>query len=291
MDIYLNDWSCAGEGCLDQQFDRVKKFRSLVDTLSSTGFCRLIIDRKFTKLIFCDYPLAGVFPPYDETLSDDKRFYIQQLFKNFVQQRFDEGSPVATRDGEPASVLMAQAHLTGSHSLSLGFKTDYRTSLVKCKVNNRPAEVQNIWEPGNLTDLLLLLCSRKKCKDINPLEKPMWNTDVTQKYHDEIKAQLDMAKDSPELKRALLLQHATAIANINGWVLDEGLSKKNSSGKVKRKVFKPGAFKKKNAYLSIDFEKPEIRFEHHDRHGAHLGEIDWKGDPTDDPKADHNIAV
>ena len=102
-----------------------------------------------------------------------------------------------------------------------------------------------------------------------------------------------LAPLSPGELMPLLEKAGTAIAECNGWVYDERVTKKNNSSRKHRVIFKSGHFKRKNSYLSIDFEHPDGRFELLDKYGCHLGERFFRdgSDTGAEISSSHNIEV
>ena len=89
------------------------------------------------------------------------------------------------------------------------------------------------------------------------------------------------------------------VAELNGWIKDNNITKYNGSKNHIRLIFttysRPG-----EAYLSIDMKNPKGCFEHYDHRGQHLGEISFKdgkpiprggSDTGKDTKGKHNLKL
>ena len=131
----------------------------------------------------------------------------------------------------------------------------------------------------------------RECRQKNPEVEPVWNLEKTGNIMNSYG--FPLATLSPGELMPLLEKAGTAIAECNGWVYDERVTKKNNSSRKHRVIFKSGHFKRKNSYLSIDFEHPDGCFELLDKYGCHLGERFFRdGSNTGaEISSSHNIEV
>lgn len=292
MDIFFNDWSCMGAGTLSRRFAVVRDFDELTATLARSGICNLYFDKAPKAFTWCDFPLVGVCKPYSDAISADQRKFIVQILNRFSTDASLDSNLKASLEGFKDSVLMGNAHARSGLALSLTFDARFASPVISCSVAGKNVEINNLHRPAPLLQIIPQLCSRKACKEHKALVEPFWNTAPTKKYHELIEEDLALMKQGQKDKIQTLLMHSEFIANINGWVKDEAMTKKNRSSNKIRRIFRPEFFKRKDAYLSVDVEKFDIRFELHDSRGRHLGEISWdNGQVTGRPKTNHNLNV
>lgn len=153
-------------------------------------------------------------------------------------------------------------------------------------------DVKNIYKEDSLNSVLL--CSIKNAGKHHPGECPMWNQVAVKAYSDYINivsVQEDMKALSPAERHAFAAKYARRIAELNGWVYDEVVTKINKSNEHLRMVYRSVHFKKTDYYLSFDFEKPSFCYELCDNKGNHLREIDFLGQQSGPARKDHSLKL
>ncbi len=299
MKLYFNDLSCGDASiCLAENFDKVIRIFDLLKHLKDIyGHVNIILDRKLGGLSICDIKVAEC--EYKPDFNFDKRNLIRQLANYINNEAEIDGSHVFlhTSSGKE-SVLLGNACEYSMCAVSFTFGEEFETHEIKGTKDGRERSILNLYDKDKVKDNRealhpLNFVSRKECKKHDPIQSPLWNVGLTTAYHTTNKDRLDHIKDHPEQKISILSEVADVIAQLNGWELDEGLSKTNKTPDKYRRIYHPAKFSKRNAYISIDFEKPDIYFELHDKKGRHMGEYKWNGEqsgPADNTGL-HNIIV
>lgn len=124
-----------------------------------------------------------------------------------------------------------------------------------------------------------------------PKEKYLPLTEISnQLVDDDWNNFRDNLRKNAQNKEAVISQKAKEVAIINGYDLDEQVSKLNKSKEHKREIYKAGN-SRDTIYLSVDFEKGG--FEICDFDGVHLGEFWFDGSQTQeaDKTGKHNIQI
>lgn len=300
MKVYLNDLSCGNiASCLLDNFDKIIRFSDLIEHVNKNfGTCRVIIDNSFMGLRVCDMLMAECC--FNRSFNFDKRSLIQQLGNYFCHnEEIDHIHVFIHKGSKEESKLLGNAHEYSRPSISFTFDSEFETPLLEGTKDGKEAVINNLYDKEQFKDSTHSpfkpgqFISRNDCKQYKPLESPLWNHEATEAYHDENQGQLDSIKKHPEEKIAKLCRYADIVAQLNGWELDEGLSKLNTTTTKYRRIYRAVKFPVKNAYLSVDFEKPEIHFELHDKRGKHMGEYKWDGTKSGekDPTGKHDITV
>lgn len=294
MNVYLNDWSCPHSTQLSENTDTLNRFLDLIKALKATGICELIIDRKPAGLTIADYPMEQCYRNYDDDdcHNADLRAYLLSIFGYFSISGELDPSEVICREGDSDSVLLGNAHAQGCPAVSFCFNPLYEADTIHGLKNRRPAQVANLHTAADIAGLSHLLYSRTECRRHDPLQEPLWNVEATAAYMKGVEEELIKAiKNNPDEKIKLLTMHSTIVANLNGWVLDERLTRLNNSSTAHRRIFRADGFCR-TAYLSIDFEKVTVHFELHNKKGRHLGQLKWDGDiENPDTEGKHDIRV
>ncbi|MDE6156577.1 MAG: hypothetical protein K2F78_00350 [Muribaculaceae bacterium] len=293
MNIYFNDWSCAGQGSLKDHTTEINDFISLLRALASTRICTPVLDRKPTKLTLCDFAVSQCHQAVDDCKESDFRSRILGIFNYFSIAGNLDSTHFFTKQDAHNSVLLGNAHLHGCPTVSFCFDPLYASDTVVGMKNGRVASVTNLYRAGEIDALAPMLYSRADCATHKALEEPLWNKAATSEYMAKREAEITAAiLANPDAKISILQHHATIIANLNGWVYNETVSKKNSNSGQIRHIFK-AADLIGTAYLSVDFEKCNVFFELHNKRGKHCGEYKWDGSPSknSDDEAHHDIKV
>ncbi len=292
MDVYFNDWSCAGQGSLRSHINEINDFIALLKALADTRICTMVLDVKPSALTLCDFPLSQCHIPIDDCAEAGFRSLVLGIFNYFGRTELDT-THIFSKPAANDSVLLGNAQFHGCPSASICFDNLYASDKVYGLKNGRRAFVTNLYKPESIDVLAPKLYSRTQCATHKALEEPLWNTDATSKYMADLEERIKADIQShPDEKIHILLKHATVIANLNGWIYHENVSKKNSNRGRIRHIFK-AADLSGTAYLSVDLEKTNVYFELHDKRGHHRGEYKWDGTKSDDGdnKAYHDIDV
>ncbi|MCM1067225.1 MAG: hypothetical protein NC418_06610 [Muribaculaceae bacterium] len=294
MNVYLNDWSCPHNSQLSENTAALNRFLDLIKALKATNICELIIDRKPASLTIADYPMEQCYRHYDDEdcHNADLRAYLLSIFDYFSINTGLDTAELLCRDGAADSVLLGNAHAEGCPAVSFCFNPLYEAATINGHKNRRPAQVANLHTAADIAALSPLLYSRTECRKHDPLTSPLWNVEATSAYMAGVEADLVQAiKTNPDEKIKLLTRHSTIVANLNGWVLDERLTRLNNSSTAHRRIFRADGFCR-TAYLSIDFEKVTVHFELHNKKGRHLGQLKWDGNiENPDTERKHDIRV
>lgn len=297
MHIYFNDLSCSDAGIiLADNFDRVVRFFDLIELLNKDfGLVTVIIDGSIGGLRICD-TLIGECDYKPEFF--DKLNLITSLV-NYLNTNVEvvEAHVFLHTSTGSESVLLGNAHEYSRPAISFTFKVEFEASEIVGLREKREARICNLYDRRQITDgnppfRPEIFISRQDCRGYNPCETPLWNSEANHAYHKRIQGVLNSIKKHPEENIAILNACADTIARLNGWEFDKGLTDKNKTHDKFRRIYRAAKFSR-IAYLSIDFEKPEIFFELHDKKGRHLGEYKWNGNRSGEADASgkHNIRV
>lgn len=288
MKVYLNDLSCGGTDLrLADNFSSVNRFFDLIDRLKDFGVNIVIVAGKFNGLRLCDTTVAECL--YRDEFFDQWNLLLQ--IYNYVRENADTDpahvfSHAASRRD---SVLLGNAHFQSSPAISFVFDRLFATSELTGTKDGQPAVIQNFYDKGQAIDITALV-TRADCRPYDPTVTPLWNTEATKAFHATIEPELAGIMAHPKEKIAVLSRCADTIALLNGWEHDEAVTKRNRKNNAYRRIYRAAKFTK-TAYLSIDFEKPEVFFELHDKRGRHIGEYLWDGTRSKgpDPDGTHDI--
>lgn len=291
MVVYLNDLSCGDPAApLVKNFSNVNTFFLIADKLKSIGASLIVITGDFKALKLCDTLVAECF--YRGEFGNDHRNLLLQLRNYFVNRQQIDGSHIFSHPPtQRASVLLGNAHYQSRPAISFTFNPVFATETITGIKDGREAKIANIYDYDQELDISAFVTSND-CKQFDPTVTPIWNTEATRLYHKSFETRLKAIKAHPDEKIPILCEGADTIALLNGWEYDEVVTKLNKTDGSYRRIYRSAKFRK-TAYLSVDFEKPEIFFELHNHKGTHLGEYYWDGTPNKnpDPKKCHNIEV
>lgn len=309
MKAYLNDLSCGNgdeEIKLTDHLDKVNRFFELLQHLNTTyGLEGVIIKGSFGGLEICNTRLSECEYKFQVDKNDPKSwksFDIRNLvlqLRNYLggDAGIDSRHKFVLADGRQ-SVLLGNAHQASRPSVSFTFDAEFETHEINGQKDDKDATLYNLYDKDRIADKgqpfdLANLVSKQDCKDYNPTVTPLWNTAATSAYHNSIKGRLADIPKHPEQKIAILSECSDVIARLNGWQLDDGLTKLNGNNGAIRRIYRSEKFTSGSGYLSVDFEKVDIHFELHNKRGKHLGEYRWDGTKTEDAdrKGHHDIDV
>lgn len=287
MKLPLNEWTVAeweapilGNVAWDE-------FVVLVDEMTEKSCCQKIL----VPVSFSSTLKREIF-----TLDSKERILKYRLF---VDKRIERCEHELSNDryickdetGSNPSILLTIANNENLPVVSITFTAEYRCDSFEAYSfsglgKGRLVKIQNLYF-GNRENYWDELSIGRPGRDINPIERPIWNEARTRVY---VNTLIDLTRVEPGEKKAHLLTEGREIARMNGWVEDDILSAINSGPDKIRHIFRPTKFRHcDSAFLSIDFEKRA--FELHDHKGKHLGEYSYLGVKREDGRADHNIKL
>lgn len=294
MRVYFNDLSVGSpEMSLNDNFDKVTAFFNLIAHLKKTvGVNFVIVGGRFNGLRLCDTCIAECL--YETGRDFDRLNLLRQLGNYFIKDTdLDDGHIFTHKATGRSSVLLGNAHASSRPVVSFTFHKEFASPhIIGIIKDGRDASIDNLYdEPQDYKPSCFV--SVMDCRPYNPTVCPLWNTEATKTYHTSIESELNSIKNYPERKISILSKCADMIAQLNGWEFDESVTKLNKNSNAFRRIYNSAKFTYGKGYLSIDFEKPEIYFELHDKRGRHLGEYCWTGacSKDADPKKEHNINV
>lgn len=292
MDVCLNDWSLASDNDILANWEAVLNFRKLLYDLEEKGNARFLAPSNLWDMSVSGYDIRKGCKTDGTTIDHDKRSLLLTLFGKFSCQL--DGFPIAGIDDTMAQPSSSIGHATAElHPvLSCTFDDTYKKDTLKVWLkeneNSEPSkeEVTNLFEEK--PDNYQFFADTSACREIDPLENPMWNVELVREYLEgKGFIRLDAQERSSRLKK-----YGKIVAEMNGWAYDDRVSKLNNNKGQMRDIFSSAfAFTSyPTAYLSIDMEGPDLAFELHDRNGKHKGERAWDGKKKE-PKKHHDIRI
>lgn len=280
MNVYLNDLSCGDPDIsLVDNFECVSTFQCLLKALGKYGIRQVITDKQPKRLRLCDIRLG-------EAVKDKKYFdkynFILSLINHFIFKDDLDASKEFLYNGRN-SVLLAHARDNDHCAVSFVFTPEFEVDEIVETRDKNPGKIVNFYSVYQKTLVPTRVVTATECRKYNPLENPLWNKDASLAYHSSIEDRLAMIGADPRQKIAILGCVSETIAELNGWVKDENLSKINSNNGMVRSVYRSSDKYRKISYLSVDFEKMDVYFELFDKRGNHKGEYKWDGELSDNP--------
>lgn len=293
MKAYLNDWSLASDQGVLENWGKIRMFADLMKELAQNCGVEVHAPSNLWQM-----PLAGLNVTTGETvIENDKRLTAEN--KNFLRSIFHKihgdvkGLPYFSEKknmSNPSSSL-GRAVTENVPALSFCFDDNYAKDRidgwhkgVDCAVSK--GSVVNVFErkPENYRFFADLSTVKHK----NPLETPLWNTDLAK----ELLRDIDFVNVDNKRRQSMLIEYGRKIAEMNGWCYDEKVTKLNQTANKLRYIFSSSDhfMDYPTAYLSLDMEGPELAFELCDKNGDHRGEYSWNGG-NKDPKDHHGIKV
>lgn len=215
---------------------------------------------------------------------------------------------VSTLDSE--SQLLTGAYLLSMPTIS--FRTDpfFEVDHLPCQYHmeysqenfkTKDVHLKNLFSVENAENHKQYLIEVKKdiqfgTKNWDATIHPIWNA-KTKALLEEM--QFPQSLEGRKEKISELKEVGELVAELNGWIKDNNITKYNRSKDHIRLIFttfsRPG-----DAYLSIDLKNPKGCFEHYDHRGQHLGEISFEdgkpiprgdSDTGKDTKGKHNLKL
>lgn len=292
MKIFFNDLSTGGPDiCLADNFDKVHRFSELIAHLNKTvGVSLITSSEKFQALRLCDTVISECEyrPEHHDHIN-----VIKQLFNYFSKDpNLDKNivfSHIATGN---TSVLLGNAHDHSLPAISFTFDDHFSNPNINGEINGQPVSIVNLYDKRQEYRPIHFV-SVRDCRQYDPRVSPLWNHEASSAYHKNIRDELESISKNPDRKIAILEKHSISIAELNGWTIDERVTKLNRTDQKFRRILRASKFSKGKAYLSIDFEKQDIYFELYNIRGKHLGEYSWDGKRSKGPDSTggHDIKV
>lgn len=302
MKVVANEWSWSGMD-LSGNFTAVERFIEMVDFLSKFEPLAILVPENYADLKLCDYPIRNVY--YTEKtyqpLSEDRRKRLLQLVKKFVKTAVDNNEDsvlLHLTEDSLKSRLLYFGWKENLEAISFLFDQIYDNDTLICRkpLNEKGlAKLVNLHSVDKIKERYDLFIDKAFLKDTNLGDTPFPNSVATRKYIGSItEEEKSSVKQDQSVKMAYLQRHAEKIALLNGWTMDERVTKNNSNSGAHRLIFNSSRFSgQPTHYLSVDFEKIDFFFELHDKRGRHLGEFKWDNKKSDAPDSSgkHDITV
>lgn len=249
----------------------------------------------------------------DSQFDPEKKTLLYEFIGNRIEEPDDEINATLTSAQENrlinvyhkgnSSDLLTEAHVMKCPALSFESGKDFQVDFLDSELailneNNeitaKSIRIENIFNENSFhIHHAFLIDWKKKIVFVktkwDPIKKPIWN-DLTEQTIDELEFPKSIHGKSD--KKEELRRIGTLVAEMNAWVYDENITKKNRNASQMRKIFRSDSGSK-TAYLSIDFENAYGGFEVHDHKGTHQGQIDFKGayNKKSDLAGHHDIVI
>ena len=289
MNTYLNDLSCGDPDIsLVDKIDSIKQFQDLLDALGRYGFKQVIVDAQPARIRLCDIHIGEV--NRDKRYFDERNIILSLINRFIFRDDLDSSKEFLYKDS--SSVLLAHARDEGRCTVSFTFTPEFEVDEIIETRDKNQGKVINFHKAGQKTLVPSGVVPATECRNYNPVENPLWNSEASRAYHASVESQLDRISAEPGLKIAILERISGDIAELNGWIKDDCLSRINSNSGMVRCVYRSTDKFRKVAYLSVDFEKRDVYFELFDKRGRHKGEYKWDGVKSEEasPK-DHQLKL
>ena len=291
MEVYLNDLSFYVDTDLMTDWDKIVKFKELLDDLRSIGIS-IIAPSNVWTIPVGGYNLTTKEMSCGGTVPNEYHLFLQQIFRIFNSNATGEPLFSETEDMALSSPSVGRAAVDGRLVISLLLDEKYKAEevtgwLKKVGCALCSERVRNLYDKSKRANFLFL-ADLSKCTTKDPVKEPMWNVEVSRKIlQDE-----EFIELSPDERMHKLIHFGRIIAEVNGWRYNKQISDLNTKKEHKRFIFDSASnfTGYRTAYISIDLEGPEVCFELCDNKGTHLGEISWDG-KRKKSKSDHGIRV
>lgn len=279
MRVYLNEWSLTSTNGVFSNWSNIKAFDELVDEL--TQKCALEIfapaNLWFLPLAGCDLTTSEAAHTNDKSLTSDMMMFMRCIYHKLYPRI--AGLPQFSEKEDMSNPSSSVGHAASERVPVISFALDGKYAkdsiegwLQEDESNISVSNVVNIFEQkaDNFRHLADLTVGRHK----NPLETPLWNTDLV----GELLKDVDFVNVDNKTRQSLLVDYGWKVAEMNGWRYDQRVSKLNQNSGQLRYIFSSDNFiDYKTAYLSLDVEGPDLAFELCDKRGNHQGEYSWNG--------------
>lgn len=294
MIAYLNDWSLACTSGVLANLCKIKAFDELMGQLAQQ--CGVIV---YAPKNLWQIPLAGydvnsgtATVAADNYLTTDHKRYLRSFYGRL--RRVTEGYPLFSEaeDMSHPSSSVGSAAKTNASVLSIDLDGRYAKDVIGgwllSQEDGEPVagSVVNIYKSQAAN--YRYFADLTPCSQINPLENPLWNNALVSEYLKDV----DFVNVDAKERQSLLEVYGRKLAEMNGWIYDERVTKLNQNSGQLRYIFSSAAHFTGYpiAYLSLDMEGPDLCFELCDRKGKHHGEYSWDGS-SKAPKEHHDIKV
>lgn len=313
MYSFINDLSISPNGIT------VPDNWSLINTVMDISYQLrdYRIERLRVPVAFTTLPIAGTssLADYmaDPHFDNEKKTLLYTFLGNRIEEPDSEISAALANaqnnklinvyHNGNSSDLLTEAHVMNCVAISFETTPDYQVDLIAAELsvmsgNDDPVpfdvNIENLFNLNgfNVHSAFLIEWKRKivftKIR-WNPINQPIWN-DLTAATLTEINFPESISQKVD--KKEELRRVGSLVAEMNAWVFDEAVTKKNKNAGQWRRIFRSDSGSK-TAYLSIDFENAHGGFEVHNHKGTHQGQIDFLGvyNKNADPKGYHDIDV
>lgn len=292
----MNDLSLRTENSIYTIWEPLISFSKTADRIQEVCSCSVKLPDNIWETCIADYSLQTMSFQNGNKLDRDKESFLVTLISKFPKGKSSERKFSLTPEFERISNFIAYAVENDISLISLplaAFKKQKIDGYLGSDDNNKQkASINNFYGEG---DDFLNRMPYEKSQSIekDALKQPLWNQAFIIEY---LKNERFDNLGTNE-KNAKIIKLGTRIAEMNGWQERRDLNKINSvrskdpkKNKI-RHIFYSANFATE-AYLSIDIEGLEVRFELCDRKGHHLGELNVKGVLDISKKAsDHDIKL
>ena len=270
--LFLNDWSFTDSTkSLSDNWDKVQAFVSLAKALRDHGVNKIIVPSDYKTRRLCDFVYSDCYDtttPLDGSIQQDTNISpkreqkhllisLTEYFMKLSAVEYTKESTLSQKIRED-SILLGNSYDRDLPSVSFTFDPVFASAEIQGikkggKDNGRNVTVKNLYDTSQGFDLLRYLVSVEDCKALNPLHTPLWNIDLVKSYFQEVGETKNMISQNLSSKRVILIEHATMVAELNGWEYDQKISGLNSNINQKRVIFRSAKFlRHNNNYLSID---------------------------------------
>ena len=289
MEVYLNDLSFYIDTDLMSDWDKIVKFKELLDDLRSIGVS-IIAPSNVWSIPVGGYNLTTKEMSSGGKVPNEHHLFLQQIFKIFNSNATGEPVFSETKDMALSSPSVGKAVVEGSLVISLLLDAKYKVEEVTGwlkKVGCDPCSesVRNLYDKNERKNFIFLT-DLSKCRTKDPVKDPMWNVEVSRRIIQDEKF-IELPSDERMQK---LIHFGRIIAEVNGWRYNKQISDLNTNREHKRFIFDSTSnfTGYRTAYISIDLEGPEVCYELCNNKGNHLGEISWDG-KRKEAKSNHGI--
>lgn len=300
MYAYLNDISLNYPiGSIGDSFSLVSEVIDVSNHIwdeYSIEYIKVPKDFKERK-IAGQYSIIELIENYEDDSLADLRIKLIDFLGNRVFTEIDEieeeilkeidskqGWVTVSTKGEQ-SILLTGAYLLSMPTISFRSDPFFEVDNLPCelrieysdkKVSTKSVSVANLYSISNCEKHKMQLIEVKKTiqfgtQNWDATQNPIWN----KKTEDLLKRmEFPQSIEGRKEKISELKEVGSLVAELNGWIKDNTITKYNRTKEHTRLIFttfsRPG-----DAYLSIDMKNPKGCFEHYNHRGQHLGEISF----------------
>lgn len=296
MELYINDLSLRTENSIYALWEPLISFSKTIDRIQEVCNCSVKRPENIWDTCIADYVLNTMSFPNGTKLGHDMENFLVTLISKFPKGESSEKKFSLTSKFEEFSTFIAYAVENDISIISLPLDV-FRKNKIDGYIgldekNNEKTSVDNFYGEGD--DFLNRIPYEKVLSiEKDALKQPLWNQTFITEYLKDVK--FDNLGNNE--KNAKIIKLGTRIAEMNGWQERPDLNKINSirskdpkKNKI-RHIFYSANFATE-AYLSIDIEGLEVRFELCDSKGRHKGELNVKGELDESKKSsDHDIKL